>query len=171
MVSKYRKLFQRTPLQNNNNNNNKRHTLNRGRTSITFLGGQTGVCSVCSHCRSVPTGGVSLHGHSRTWEQAPAPAGRPQGGRAVRKPDRQAPSEMGLSLLTFTFHFTMHEALLYTLCYLILKIQPQSFLHSTGTLEADADKKWQITRSLGLVTLEWELSCTLSVPNFVSDCQ
>lgn len=135
MVSKYRKLFQRTPSQNNN----KRHTLNRGRTSITFLEGQTGVCSICSHCRSAPKGGVSLPGHSRTWEQTPAPAGRPQGGGAVRKPDRRAPSEMGLLLLTFIFYFTMHEAFLYTFCHLILKIQPQDFLHSTGTLEADAD--------------------------------
>lgn len=42
-------------------------------------------------------------------------------------------------------HFYIHY-------HLILKIQSQSFLHSTGTLEAD--KKWQITRNLGLVTLE-----------------
>lgn len=101
----------------------------------------------------------------------PHPSCQASGRRGSKETRWEGSLRNGLMITNIYISFTMHEAFLYTLCHSILKIQPQDFLHSTGTLEADADKKWHITRSLGLTTLEWELSCTSSVPSFVSDSQ
>lgn len=90
------------------------------RTSITVAGGKTGVRSISASCPSALTRGVSLPlAHQDLRANALAHFWRPQGGGAVRKPDREAQLDMNLKLLTFVFSFTVHKAFLYTLHHLI----------------------------------------------------
>lgn len=120
MVSKDRKLFQRTTLQNNNN---KRHTL-KGRHTLQHISPfgarrKPGVPSVSPRCPSALVQSVTVARHSGTRVQMPCPSWDTSGWRGSKETREASSIRNGLTITNIYVPLYSEEGIFIYTCDLI----------------------------------------------------